>query len=305
MCSWQLSATCSISSWSQKLSSSSLKLPQAPSAFPCRLQAPKVTGILTRQRASAQGIVVEDQVFKTAGSAPICSMASHSQDVWLRRRSSPQAPQWGQSKRRSSGRKEPEATAAADAVPASAGSSMSQLLAARSEEAMATRKAPVSAASPCPDIDSADKGDPLFASEYASDIFSYYRRVEPLYRVAPDYMTRQVRLRSCMDLLGVLEVSLIIVVHADGHQREDARHPNRLAGRGPSQVQGTVPLDMCCAKMWRYKGGSMFTADAGDTVLDHQPHRPLPGAQARQPQESAAGEPPSLAIVSSCHADFP
>ena len=34
--------------------------------------------------------------------------------------------------------------------------------------------------------------DPLAAGEYVGDIISYYRRVEPQYRVAPDYMTSQV-----------------------------------------------------------------------------------------------------------------
>jgi cyclin B len=47
--------------------------------------------------------------------------------------------------------------------------------------------------SPMPDIDSADRKDPLAASEYVADIFSYYKRVEPQFRVSPNYMSRQVR----------------------------------------------------------------------------------------------------------------
>lgn len=45
-----------------------------------------------------------------------------------------------------------------------------------------------------PDIDSEDKGNELAASEYVADIFSYYKRVEPQYRVSPTYMSRQVPL---------------------------------------------------------------------------------------------------------------
>jgi hypothetical protein len=43
-----------------------------------------------------------------------------------------------------------------------------------------------------PDIDSADRGDPLSAAEYVTDIFSYWKRCEPMFRVGPEYMTRQV-----------------------------------------------------------------------------------------------------------------
>ncbi len=39
--------------------------------------------------------------------------------------------------------------------------------------------------------------DPLAAGEYVGDIISYYRRVEPQYRVAPDYMTSQVSCLLC------------------------------------------------------------------------------------------------------------
>lgn len=72
-----------------------------------------------------------------------------------------------------------------------AGSSMSSLLQSRSESAVVERKQPAPV-SPIPDIDKDDKSDPLAASDYVGDIISYYRRIEPLYRVAPDYMSRQV-----------------------------------------------------------------------------------------------------------------
>jgi hypothetical protein len=88
------------------------------------------------------------------------------------------------------------AAPAAENKPAAAGRSMSQLLAARSEAAMnggdaaAVRRPAVS--SGLPDIDSADAADPLNACDFVADIFSYYRRMEPQMRIAPDYMSRQV-----------------------------------------------------------------------------------------------------------------
>ena len=68
---------------------------------------------------------------------------------------------------------------------------MSALLQSRSEAAFVQRKAPAPV-SPIPDIDKDDKTDPLAAADYVGDIISYYRRIEPLYRVAPDYMQKQV-----------------------------------------------------------------------------------------------------------------
>lgn len=73
---------------------------------------------------------------------------------------------------------------------------MSSLLQSRSEAAVVQRTAAVPV-SPIPDIDKEDKTDPLAVSDYIGDIISYYRRIEPLYRVAPDYMSRQVTLRVC------------------------------------------------------------------------------------------------------------
>lgn len=68
---------------------------------------------------------------------------------------------------------------------------MSALLQSRSEAAVVQRKAAVPV-SPIPDIDKDDKTDPLAVSDYIGDIISYYRRIEPMFRVAPDYMCRQV-----------------------------------------------------------------------------------------------------------------
>lgn len=69
--------------------------------------------------------------------------------------------------------------------------SLSSLLQARSE-AVGTKKSTTPAASPLPDIDSKDRSNPLAASEYASSIYNYYRRVEPKFKVATEYMTAQV-----------------------------------------------------------------------------------------------------------------
>lgn len=43
-----------------------------------------------------------------------------------------------------------------------------------------------------PDIDAADRDDPLAATTYVCDIFSYWKRCEPMFRVGPEYMSRQV-----------------------------------------------------------------------------------------------------------------
>lgn len=82
--------------------------------------------------------------------------------------------------------------AAAAEKPAAAGRSMSQLLQSRSEAAVSGGKTKKQCVPTLPDIDSADAADPLNATDFVADIFSYYKRVEPQLRVAPDYMTRQV-----------------------------------------------------------------------------------------------------------------
>lgn len=83
--------------------------------------------------------------------------------------------------------------AAAVEKPAAAGRSMSQLLHDRSEAAMSAGKTKKQCVPALPDIDSADAHDPLAATDFVADIFSYYKRMEPQLRVAPDYMSRQVR----------------------------------------------------------------------------------------------------------------
>jgi len=70
------------------------------------------------------------------------------------------------------------------------GLSMTSMLQTRSEAAVSAsrRLCP----SPLPDIDAIDRANPLAMTEYVNDIYSYYKRVEPKYRVAPDYMKKQV-----------------------------------------------------------------------------------------------------------------
>ncbi len=94
---------------------------------------------------------------------------------------------------------DPAASAAADlAAPRVSkiptGRSMSALLQSRSEAAAAITesKQQQQPQSPMPDIDSEDKGNELAAVDYVADIFSYYKRVEPQFRVSPTYMSRQV-----------------------------------------------------------------------------------------------------------------
>jgi hypothetical protein len=80
------------------------------------------------------------------------------------------------------------------------GTSLSALLQARSEATAAgsRRQARTAAAqqqrpgSPLPDIDATDRGNPLAACDYVNDVYGFYRRVEPQFRVPGDYMSQQV-----------------------------------------------------------------------------------------------------------------
>ena len=70
--------------------------------------------------------------------------------------------------------------------------SMSALLQQRSADVEAAPR-PASAATPAENLDFYDRLDNRAAAEYVGQIYSYYRRVEPLYRVSPSYMAKQVR----------------------------------------------------------------------------------------------------------------
>ena len=81
------------------------------------------------------------------------------------------------------------------AAPARApsGKSLTALLQSRSEAmAAASERELARAPSGVPDIDSKDHADPLKASVYVRDIFSFYKRIEGNFRPSPEYMSRQV-----------------------------------------------------------------------------------------------------------------
>ncbi|GFH06727.1 cyclin N-terminal domain-containing protein [Haematococcus lacustris] len=89
------------------------------------------------------------------------------------------------------------------------GMSMSSLLQSRSEAAV-TIKTAVPPASPLPDIDSEDRNNPLAETEYVNDIYSYYRRIEPKYRVSSTYMTSQADIN---DKMRAILVDWLVEVH--------------------------------------------------------------------------------------------
>lgn len=109
--------------------------------------------------------------------------------------------QWAGDKPRQSlkGGKEGDDTAK---EPVGSRNSLTGLLMSRSESAAAAAKDPTNPKptppSPVPDIDTEDRSNPLAASAYVGDIFAYYKRVEPIFRTASDYMKEQVlMLDSC------------------------------------------------------------------------------------------------------------
>ncbi|KAL4443504.1 hypothetical protein ABPG75_011241 [Micractinium tetrahymenae] len=102
------------------------------------------------------------------------------------------------------------AAAAPAEKPAPAGRSMSQLLHDRSEAAMSGGKTKKQCVPTLPDIDSVDAHDPLAATDFVSDIFSYYKRVEPQLRVAPDYMSRQTDIN---DKMRAILIDWLVDVH--------------------------------------------------------------------------------------------
>lgn len=90
------------------------------------------------------------------------------------------------------------------------GVSLSTLLQTRSEAAVKPRKAVEAPPSPLPDIDGADRSNPLAATEYVNDIYTYYRRVEPKYRVSPSYMASQTDVNEKM---RAILVDWLVEVH--------------------------------------------------------------------------------------------
>ncbi|KIZ05736.1 Cyclin-B2-1 [Monoraphidium neglectum] len=91
---------------------------------------------------------------------------------------------------------------------------MSTLLQARSEASTAPHATGQQRAagrrSPLPDIDAVDRANPLAAATYVNDIYKYYRRVEPLFRVPADYMARQADINEKM---RAILVDWLVEVH--------------------------------------------------------------------------------------------
>lgn len=97
-------------------------------------------------------------------------------------------------------RQRPATAKPTDAAPPAARrhTSTAALLVQRSTEADAARPSTAEPSAPATeDIDQADRLDNRAAAEYVSHIFSYFQRVEPLYRVSPSYMAKQVGLAGC------------------------------------------------------------------------------------------------------------
>lgn len=90
------------------------------------------------------------------------------------------------------------------------GLSMSSMLQNRSEAAIAPRGTGAPPAFPLPDIDALDRSNPLAVTDYINDIQSYYRRAEPKYRVAPDYMKNQ---RHITDKMRGVLIDWLVEVH--------------------------------------------------------------------------------------------
>lgn len=62
-----------------------------------------------------------------------------------------------------------------------------------------------------PDIDSMDMTDHLECAEYASDIFTFFRRMEPTIQVDCEYMNRQ---RYITRQMRAVLIDWIVDVHA-------------------------------------------------------------------------------------------
>ncbi|KAK9813995.1 hypothetical protein WJX73_008530 [Symbiochloris irregularis] len=87
--------------------------------------------------------------------------------------------------------------------------STSAILQKRSEDAVAVRN-PAPPPAPEVDVDELDKSNPRAATEYVNDIFDYFRRVEPHYRVSPSYMSRQTDIN---DRMRAILLDWLVEVH--------------------------------------------------------------------------------------------
>ncbi|GLC54381.1 hypothetical protein PLESTB_000857700 [Pleodorina starrii] len=90
------------------------------------------------------------------------------------------------------------------------GPSMSSLLSQRSEAFVGSQSVRAPPPSPLPDIDSNDKLNPLMAADYVNDIYYFYKRVEPKYKVPADYMTKQTDIN---DKMRAILIDWLVEVH--------------------------------------------------------------------------------------------
>ncbi|KAG2445429.1 hypothetical protein HXX76_000050 [Chlamydomonas incerta] len=90
------------------------------------------------------------------------------------------------------------------------GPSMSSLLSQRSEAFVGSQSVRAPPPSPLPDIDSGDRLNPLMAADYVNDIYYFYKRVEPKYKVPSDYMTKQTDIN---DKMRAILIDWLVEVH--------------------------------------------------------------------------------------------
>ncbi|KAG2498525.1 hypothetical protein HYH03_003775 [Edaphochlamys debaryana] len=90
------------------------------------------------------------------------------------------------------------------------GPSMSSLLSQRSEAFVGSQSIRAPPPSPLPDIDSGDRLNPLMAADYVNDIYYFYKRVEPKYKVPHDYMTKQTDIN---DKMRAILIDWLVEVH--------------------------------------------------------------------------------------------
>ncbi|GFR51344.1 hypothetical protein Agub_g13767, partial [Astrephomene gubernaculifera] len=104
----------------------------------------------------------------------------------------------------------PRTRAAATNAQRVQGPSMSSLLSQRSEAFVGSQSVRAPPASPLPDIDSGDKLNPLMAAEYVNDIYYFYKRVEPKFKVPADYMSKQTDIN---DKMRAILIDWLVEVH--------------------------------------------------------------------------------------------
>ncbi|KAK9832854.1 hypothetical protein WJX81_008037 [Elliptochloris bilobata] len=141
------------------------------------------------KKGAAAGALVDGSVQLAKSGGIVTRRAAAAAGVVI---ADPKGANWGTAKQRS-GLRPRDAALAAPSGAAQAPAAKEAKVAGRSMN-----------------IDAADKADPLQAAEYVGDIFTYYRRVEPQFRVSPDYMTQQTDIN---DKMRAILVDWLVEVH--------------------------------------------------------------------------------------------